>query len=356
MLGRAARLDVRASHVAAHGPDSRPASTPHHRQLPRIEQHRAGPAVDPGAAGLDRARLPRAPRAVRARRPRPHNAPARRHRHGVPSAVDRHGRGNDPLIHTLGPSPARVWDQTAGPAACGWLPRVSRLDVVELSRASRGRALDCSASHQTQALRQLPRVGARMARARSSDIARARKAVLSWPMTKAIVLLSGGVDSAVTLAIAKALDHELYALSFDYGQRHAAELACATRIAGKARAIHTIVRISSFGGSALLGSGPVPKGDGECIGIPPTYVPARNTIFLAYALALAEVLNARDIFIGVNAVDYSGYPDCRPEYLAAFSAMANLATKAGIEGHGPAIHAPLIDMSKADIIVCGLEC
>ena len=175
-------------------------------------------------------------------------------------------------------------------------------------------------------------------------------------MTKAIVLLSGGVDSAVTLAIAKALDHELYALSFDYGQRHAAELACATRIAGKARAIHTIVRISSFGGSALLGSGPVPKGDGECIGIPPTYVPARNTIFLAYALALAEVLNARDIFIGVNAVDYSGYPDCRPEYLAAFSAMANLATKAGIEGHGPAIHAPLSDMSKADIIVCGLEC
>jgi len=171
-------------------------------------------------------------------------------------------------------------------------------------------------------------------------------------MTKAIVLLSGGVDSATALAVARHERYELYALSFDYGQRHLSELACAARQAAAARAIHTVVRMSSFGGSALLGSSPVPKG-GPTTGIPPTYVPARNTIFLSYALALAEVLKARDIFIGVNAVDYSGYPDCRPEYLAAFAAMANLATKAGIEGHGVTIQAPLINMTKRQIILTG---
>lgn len=173
----------------------------------------------------------------------------------------------------------------------------------------------------------------------------------------AIVLLSGGLDSATTLALARTEDFRCFAMSFRYGQRHAAELAAAAAIAEQQGvAEHRVVDIdlAAFGGSALTDPAiDVPDTPGE--GIPVTYVPARNTIFLSYALAWAEVLEARTIFIGVNAIDYSGYPDCRPEYIAAFETMANLATKRGVEGHELAIRTPLIDRTKADIIARGHE-
>jgi 7-cyano-7-deazaguanine synthase len=179
-------------------------------------------------------------------------------------------------------------------------------------------------------------------------------------MTKAtrpaVVLLSGGLDSATTLAIAKADGFEPYAMSFRYGQRHAVELAAAENVAARIGvAEHRIVDIDlrAFGGSALTADIPVPTTPST--GIPVTYVPARNTIFLSYALAWSEVLGAADIFIGVNAVDYSGYPDCRPEFIRAFEALANLATKAGVEGGVRfTVHAPLIALSKGEIIRRGL--
>jgi 7-cyano-7-deazaguanine synthase len=182
------------------------------------------------------------------------------------------------------------------------------------------------------------------------------------PKPKAVVLLSGGLDSTTTLAAARAEGFACYALTLRYGQRHAVEVEAAQRVArhlGAAR--HTVVDIDlrAFGGSALTDDIPVPKDrppDDIGHGIPPTYVPARNTIFLAFALAWAEVLGASDIFIGVNALDYSGYPDCRPEYIAAYETMANLATKAGVEGRQRLrIHTPLIHLSKAQIIARGLE-
>jgi 7-cyano-7-deazaguanine synthase len=178
---------------------------------------------------------------------------------------------------------------------------------------------------------------------------------------KAVVLLSGGLDSATTLAIARRDGFQPYALSFRYGQRHAVELEAACDVARQLGAAdHVIVTIDlrTFGGSALTADIPVPKGrQPEQMGgdIPVTYVPARNTIFLSYALAWAEVLGAGDIFLGVNALDYSGYPDCRPEYIAAFERMANLATRAGVEGHTRLrIHTPLILLSKREIIATGL--
>ena len=173
---------------------------------------------------------------------------------------------------------------------------------------------------------------------------------------KAVVLLSGGLDSSTTLAIAQQQGFETYALSFRYGQRHDREILAATKIAAYFRVSkHVILDIDlrSFGGSALTDNIPVPKQRGlDAISndIPVTYVPARNTIFLSFALAWAEVLEAYDIFIGVNALDYSGYPDCRPEYIEAFSGMANLATKAGVEGKRFSIHTPLISMTKSEII------
>ena len=174
-------------------------------------------------------------------------------------------------------------------------------------------------------------------------------------MAKAIVLLSGGLDSATVLAIAKSQGFEPYALSFDYGQRHKVELDAARRIATFCGAPHSIITfdLRHFGGSALTANIAVPKGRNEeamSKEIPVTYVPARNTIFLSFALAWAEVLDARDIFIGVNALDYSGYPDCRPEFVEAFQRLADLATKAGVEGSRFSIHAPLIRMTKAEII------
>ncbi len=175
-------------------------------------------------------------------------------------------------------------------------------------------------------------------------------------MKRAVVLVSGGIDSATTLAMAARDGFETYALSFDYGQRHRREVIAAEKIAAAFGARrHRVARIDLrvFGGSALTDEIAVPKSRSEeelLSGIPLTYVPARNTIFLSYALAWAEVLDMRDIFIGVNAVDYSGYPDCRPEFIAAFEKLAELATKAGIEGARFHIHAPLISMSKADII------
>ncbi len=177
---------------------------------------------------------------------------------------------------------------------------------------------------------------------------------------RAVVLLSGGLDSATTLAIARAEGYAPIALSFAYGQRHRVELDAARRVAQSLGVIeHVVVRIDLrvFGGSALTDRIEVPKDRDlqHSDGIPVTYVPARNTIFLAYALALAEVRGARDIFIGVSAVDYSGYPDCRPEYIEAFGRLAQLATKAGVEGRGPRIHAPLIGLSKAETIRRGLE-
>ena len=180
--------------------------------------------------------------------------------------------------------------------------------------------------------------------------------------SRAIVLLSGGLDSATTLAVARAQGFESYALSFRYGQRHAREIEAARAVAAALGARqHTVLDIdlTTFGGSALTDQIPVPKArraDEMGRGIPVTYVPARNTIFLSFALAWAEVLGASDIFLGVNALDYSGYPDCRPEYLQAYQRMADLATKAGVEGRQRlTIHAPLIALSKAQIIRRGLE-
>lgn len=173
----------------------------------------------------------------------------------------------------------------------------------------------------------------------------------------AIILLSGGLDSATVLAIAREAGYACHALSLDYGQRHTAELAAAARVAKQLGAVeHRVIRLGlgDFGGSALTDDSiAVPERPTE--GIPVTYVPARNTVMLALALAWAEVLGARDIFIGVNAVDYSGYPDCRPEFIAAFERMANLATKAGVEGAHLNIHAPLQHLSKAEIIRRGAE-
>ncbi len=175
-------------------------------------------------------------------------------------------------------------------------------------------------------------------------------------MKNAVVLLSGGLDSATVLAMARAQDFRCYALSVDYGQRHHAELAAAERVARSLGAVeHRVLNIdlTGFGGSALTDRNiAVPQQ--QTSGIPLTYVPARNTIMLSMALAWAEVLQARDIFIGVNAVDYSGYPDCRPEYVQAFERMANLATKAAVEGHSLTVHAPLQYLSKADIIQAGV--
>lgn len=176
----------------------------------------------------------------------------------------------------------------------------------------------------------------------------------------AIVLLSGGLDSATVLAIARAQGFEPLALSFDYGQRHALEIAAAQKIAAAAAVReHLVITIDLriFGASALTADIDVPKDRAAERGgeIPITYVPARNTIFLAYALALAETRAAADIFIGVNAVDYSGYPDCRPEFLAAFETLAALATRAGAQGSAPRIHAPLMKLTKAEIIRWGLD-
>lgn len=177
-------------------------------------------------------------------------------------------------------------------------------------------------------------------------------------MKKAVVLLSGGVDSTTTLAEAKAAGFEVFALTIDYNQRHRVELEAAARAAaGAARQIVLQVDIAAFGGSALTGGGETPKDRGEAEiadGIPATYVPARNTVFLSLALSWAEALGARDIFIGVNAVDYSGYPDCRPEFIEEFERLANLATKAGVEGDEFRIHTPLIGMTKGEIILRGL--
>ncbi len=177
-------------------------------------------------------------------------------------------------------------------------------------------------------------------------------------MKPAVCLLSGGLDSATTLACARRDGFDCYALSFDYGQRHRIELDAAARIAANLGAVkHLVVPIDlrSFGGSALTSNIDVPK-NGVGPGIPVTYVPARNTIFLAFALAWAEVLSCSDIFIGVNAIDYSGYPDCRPEFIAAFEQMANLATKAGVEGRTRVhIYTPLIQLSKSEIIKLGRE-
>jgi 7-cyano-7-deazaguanine synthase len=179
---------------------------------------------------------------------------------------------------------------------------------------------------------------------------------------RAVVLLSGGLDSTTALAIAKADGFETYALSFRYGQRHGVELESARRVAqalGVAQHVVADIDLRVFGGSALTADIAVPKGrshDEMGEGIPVTYVPARNTIFLSFALAWAEVLGAQDVYIGVNALDYSGYPDCRPEFIAAYEAMANLATKAGVEGRQRLrIHAPLIHLSKAEIIRNGTE-
>lgn len=177
----------------------------------------------------------------------------------------------------------------------------------------------------------------------------------------AVILLSGGLDSATALAIAKQQGFLPHAISFRYGQRHAVEIQAAQNVAranGVARHVIVDIDLRVFGGSALTDNIAVPKGRSTAeMGseIPITYVPARNTIFLSYALAFAEVLNAADIFIGVNAVDYSGYPDCRPEFISAFEKLANLATKASVEGQRFTIHAPLIRMTKAEIIRTGIS-
>lgn len=176
---------------------------------------------------------------------------------------------------------------------------------------------------------------------------------MNTPRSRALVLLSGGLDSATCLAIARAEGFDAYALSVEYGQRHAAELAAAQRVAQALGAVaHRVahVDLGQFGGSALTDPALAVPTDGAEGGIPITYVPARNTIMLSIAMAWAEVLGAQHIYVGVNAVDYSGYPDCRPAFIEAFENMANLATKAGVEGHRLSIHAPLIDLSKADII------
>ncbi len=184
---------------------------------------------------------------------------------------------------------------------------------------------------------------------------------------KAVILLSGGLDSATVLALAKTAGHDCYAISFDYGQRHRSELEAAKRVATSQSVVeHKIftLNLNEFGGSALTDNSiDVPKNEASDISntdpasthIPITYVPARNTIFLSIALGWAEVLNAPYIYLGVNAVDYSGYPDCRPEYIAAFSTMANLATKTAVEGHTISIQTPLIALSKAEIIKTGSD-
>lgn len=173
---------------------------------------------------------------------------------------------------------------------------------------------------------------------------------------RAVILVSGGLDSTTVLAMAQSQGYDCYTLSFDYGQRHRAELVAAERVSLALGDIeHKVVKLNldSIGGSALTDTRiDVPEEATE--GIPVTYVPARNTVFLSIALGWAEVLGAQDIFIGVNAVDYSGYPDCRPEYIAAFETMANLATRAGVEGEKLTIHAPLMSMGKGDIINAGI--
>jgi 7-cyano-7-deazaguanine synthase len=179
---------------------------------------------------------------------------------------------------------------------------------------------------------------------------------------RAVCLLSGGLDSSVCLALARSQGFECYALSFDYGQRHRVELESAARVAkslGTAQHLVVPIDLRVFGRSALTSDIAVPKGRSAAqmtAGIPVTYVPARNTVFLSLALAWAEVLECANIFIGVNALDYSGYPDCRPEYIEAFEEMANLATKAGVEGRmGLKIHTPLIRLSKAEIVKLGAQ-
>ncbi len=180
--------------------------------------------------------------------------------------------------------------------------------------------------------------------------------------TRAVVLLSGGLDSATTLAIARAEGYECHALSFDYGQRHVCELESAKKVAAALGAVqHLTLRLDlrAIGGSALTADIDVPKGRSDeamSTGIPVTYVPARNTIFLSHALAWAEVLGAQDAFIGVNFLDYSGYPDCRPEFTEAFEKLANLATQAGVEGKSRfRVHTPLIELSKAQIVARAYE-
>jgi 7-cyano-7-deazaguanine synthase len=174
---------------------------------------------------------------------------------------------------------------------------------------------------------------------------------------KAVILLSGGLDSATVVAMARAQGYACYSMSFDYGQRHRSELQAAERVAKQLGVVeHKVIgmNLNGIGGSALTDASiAVPEHPVQ--GIPVTYVPARNTLFLSLALGWAEVLGARDIFIGVNAVDYSGYPDCRPEFIAAFEALANLATKAGVEGQGFRIQAPLQAMSKGEIVAAGLQ-
>jgi 7-cyano-7-deazaguanine synthase len=180
-------------------------------------------------------------------------------------------------------------------------------------------------------------------------------------MKRAVVLLSGGIDSTTTLAIAVAEGYDAYALSFEYGQRHQIETETARRVADSLGAKdHRVAKIDLriFGGSALTDDLDVPKKRSEteiAHGIPMTYVPARNTIFLSYALAWAEVIQASDIFLGVNAIDYSGYPDCRPEFIEAFKTLANVGTKAGVEGRHFQIHTPLIKLSKAEIVRKAVE-
>jgi 7-cyano-7-deazaguanine synthase len=181
-------------------------------------------------------------------------------------------------------------------------------------------------------------------------------------LRKAVVLLSGGLDSTTIMAIAKHEGYDIYALSFDYGQRHKLELEAAQKVAkhfGAQRHLILHIDLGTIGGSALTEDIPIPQGrklkEISTGKVPITYVPARNTIFLAYALAWAEVLDATDIFIGVNAIDFSGYPDCRPEFVESFQKTANLATKAGVEGKGIKIHAPLIYMTKEEIIKKGIS-
>ena len=184
---------------------------------------------------------------------------------------------------------------------------------------------------------------------------------MSEPARKAVVLLSGGLDSATTVAMAQSQGFDVHAITFRYGQRHEAEIQASYRVAaafGLKNHVISEIDLRMFGGSALTSQDEVPKGralDDMADGIPITYVPARNTIFLSFALAYAEVLDARDIFIGVNALDYSGYPDCRPEYIDAYERMANLATKQGVDGQGKVtIHTPLIDLTKGEIVETGL--
>lgn len=178
-------------------------------------------------------------------------------------------------------------------------------------------------------------------------------------MSKAVVLLSGGLDSTTTLAVAKRDGRDVHAMTFRYGQRHEVEVDAARRVAMAAGVRDHVVAdidLRTFGGSALTSDAAVPKDrhvDAMRHGVPITYVPARNTIFLSFGLAWAEVLEAREIYVGVNAVDYSGYPDCRPEYIAAYQRMADLATRAGVEGRGPKIVTPLISLTKAEIIRLG---